>query len=334
MSHEITATDHVLTLNKSAWHSLGTTLPADAPERFDWELACKTAQLDWRIIMGPIKAACAVGTEVDNDSRFDGHEQFSNQTLDNRFAIFRQDTGEFFDIVSGSYHPFQNDRLFAWFQPLLDSKEVQITTAGSLRGGRVVWAQCDIINGNVDILPGDRVTQKIMLVSSHDKSCATRAVLHHERVVCNNTLNMATGKNSQIMKVPHTKNQELALGAVRDTLDTMRGQFEVSIEQYKKLAKYKVSFDGQVKFVEAVLDYEHKEGKKRTKRVEAVIDALRNAPGADIAQGTLWNAINALTYYTSHKSSDSADTRAFSQMFGSHVDLNDKALSIAAEIAA
>ena len=223
--------------------------------------------------------------------------------------------------------------MFRWFQPLLDTKEVQITTAGSLHGGRTVWAMCDIINGNEEILPGDDITQKLMVVGSHTKAFRTKVVRCVQRVVCQNTLTFASDSASQIMGVSHTKNQMDAMACIRESLDTITKDFKADTDNIKKLAGYGVTFDGQVKFVKEVLGVKESLKRKESARVEAVIEAIRNSPGADMAKGTLWGALNAITNNTTHNSGKEAENRFASVSLGANSRLNQKAYELALTIA-
>ena len=137
MTHGITATDSQIFLGKPAWHPLGTTLDADDAARFNWELACSKSGLDWRLLMAPLKVDGFGKRNQDNDDdhRYDGCEAFDQQEVPDKFAMIREDTGDIFNVCTSGYYPYQNKEMFRWFQPLLDTKEVQITTAGSLHGG-------------------------------------------------------------------------------------------------------------------------------------------------------------------------------------------------------
>ena len=333
MAHGITAADTQIFLGTPAWHRLGTTLEATDTARFNWELACKKAGLDWRLILAPLAIAGWVNNSDSDDRRFVGCEAFDGQEVPGKFAMVREDTGEVFDVCSQSYYPFQNTDMFKWFQPMLDTKEVQITTAGSLKGGRVVWAMCDIINGDTEILPGDSVTQKLMVVGSHNKRFRTKVVRCQQRVVCQNTLTFATRQASQVMGVSHSMNQMEAMVAIRESLSDVRKDFEVDADNMRKLARFNISFDGSVKFVREVLGVKEDNARKDSQRVEAVIEAIRNSPGADMARGTLWGALNAITNYTTHKAGDNAENRFASVTLGQNATLNHKATALALQIA-
>ena len=335
MTHGITATDSQIFLGKPAWPPLGETNPTTDAARFNWELACSKSGLDWRLLMAPLKVDGFGKRNQDNndDHRYDGCEAFDQQEVPDKFAMIREDTGDIFNVCTSGYYPYQNKEMFRWFQPLLDTKEVQITTAGSLHGGRTVWAMCDIINGNEEILPGDDITQKLMVVGSHTKAFRTKVVRCVQRVVCQNTLTFASDSASQIMGVSHTKNQMDAMACIRESLDTITKDFKADTDNIKKLAGYGVTFDGQVKFVKEVLGVKESLKRKESARVEAVIEAIRNSPGADMAKGTLWGALNAITNYTTHYSGKDAENRFASVSLGANSRLNQKAYELALTIA-
>jgi hypothetical protein len=55
-------------------------------------------------------------------------------------AVVRADSHEVLGVVGSGFTPLQNAQALAWFDPWLASGLVTLETAGSLRGGRIVWA--------------------------------------------------------------------------------------------------------------------------------------------------------------------------------------------------
>ncbi len=63
------------------------------------------------------------------------------------------------------------------------------------------------------------------------------------------------------------------------------------------------------------------------------LEVIDTQPGADIAPGTWWNALNAVTYMTDHQLGRSADTRMTSAWFGLNQTKKLKAINSAIEFA-
>ena len=67
---------------------------------------------------------------------------------------------------------------------------------------------------------------------------------------------------------------------------------------------------------------------------KAAFDVLETQPGAEMAMGTWWNALNSVTYITDHKLGRSADARMTSAWFGINQTKKLKATNLALELAA
>jgi len=67
--------------------------------------------------------------------------------------------------------------------------------------------------------------------------------------------------------------------------------------------------------------------------VAAVLDAIQSQPGAAMAQGTLWNTYNAVTYQVDHRAGRNIDAAVESSLFGSGSKLKIKAMDLALQYA-
>jgi phage/plasmid-like protein (TIGR03299 family) len=102
-------------------------------------------------------------------------------------GITRLDT---LGVVGAQYRVIQNIDAFRCFDPCVATGKVQYHTAGSLRGGRIVWVLARI-SGSLQIAKDDLVEKFILLSSSHDGSSPLTMAFTTVRVVCMNTLSMA-----------------------------------------------------------------------------------------------------------------------------------------------
>ena len=240
-----------------------------ADAELGFKLAFDAVEPSWNVSLAPIQVVDSfTPLEDDEQNRYNVTEGVAGRSVRNKFAIYREDTNDIFEIVGKSYYPLQNHQLFSWFQPFLETKEVAMTAMGSLHGGKTVWAQAEIINGDMEVTPGDNVQMKLMLMASHAMEFRTQAVLSPQRVVCQNTMDLATmAGNSQICGWKHTKNQEDVMEKVRETIDTAKGQFMMTFEQYKQLAKMDVKIDAQFDYFKVVLDKTSASVHKRTQNM-------------------------------------------------------------------
>jgi hypothetical protein len=116
-----------------------------------------------------------------------------------------------------------------------------------------------------------------------------------------------------------------------------------------KLAKYKemAAFLGSKRYnddslkdyfnrIFPVLAYNKEKGPQRkdlSKSATRALEIIGTQPGAQYAEGSWWQAFNAVTYLTDHEIGRSADSRLTSAWFGPNKNLKVKALETAVEMA-
>jgi hypothetical protein len=73
--------------------------------------------------------------------------------------------------------------------------------------------------------------------------------------------------------------------------------------------------------------------KEISKNAEIALNIIDQQPGAEYAEGTWWQAFNAVTFMTDHVIGRSADTRLQSAWYGYNKGLKTRALETAVEFA-
>ena len=81
-----------------------------------------------------------------------------------------------------------------------------------------------------------------------------------------------------------------------------------------------------------ITEEEKTEG-KRSKNADLALGVLHTQPGAEYAEGSWWQAFNAVTFMTDHLVGRSPDTRLQSAWYGYNKGLKTKALELAVEMA-
>ncbi|KAF0156636.1 MAG: hypothetical protein FD159_1673 [Syntrophaceae bacterium] len=127
--------ESMMYVGKTPWHGLGTPIPED--KKISVREAIIAAKLDWQVELRRIF------TEMP--------EGITNTGILDHFAVCRTSDNAFLGIVGSDYTPLQNEHALEWFQPFLDANEATLETAGSLKGGRQVWALARIRDGNMDV---------------------------------------------------------------------------------------------------------------------------------------------------------------------------------------
>ena len=321
MAHEIEIVNGKAShfyVGQTPWHGLGTKL--DSPPTI--EEGIRAAGLDWRVGLKPL---------------FTG----DGESVDHR-ATYRMTDGKIFGVVGPGYTPLQNNDAFSWFQPLLDSGEVALHTAGALQEGRKVWVLAKVNKPALEIADGDMVERFVLLSNSHDGTRAVRVGFTPIRVVCANTLRMAhdaSDEANRLVKVLHTKNVMGAIEGLRDMMQVANASFEATAEQYRKLARFHVSKADMRKYVKVVLGVEKEDDGKlpaqTLTKIREILVLAEKGKGNDApaVRGTLWAAYNGLTEYLGTSYGRSQDRRIDALWFGQNATLSSKALEIAIAMA-
>lgn len=174
MAHELTSWDDIVLHKTGAWHGMGTIVD-DAPNAMD---ALRIAKLDWRVEQLPISATMADGRVI---------------TSDRHLMNVRSDSGHELGIVGNDWVPFQNEDVASFIDSLVElDDQIQIETAGSIRGGQKIWflvkGESFSVRGRND---GDDVLHPYICVSNgFDGKTGFRVTPTSIRVVCSNTLHM------------------------------------------------------------------------------------------------------------------------------------------------
>lgn len=300
------------------WHGLGQEIkPADY---YNVEVFKKAAGLNFEV---GVEAIYRPNGELIQEAR----------------SFVRKDTNKLLGVVGPNTQPLQNWEAFSFFKPFLDEKIAALHTAGSLDEGRKVWVLAHIQGKNMEVIKNDPVEKYILLSNSHDGSMAVRIGYTPIRVVCWNTLSAAHGSAaSKLIRIRHTRNMRQDLEDVRSIMEVANATFNATLEQFKALARKSINQGDLRKYVNLVMTKKEDTTDAST-RMKNIIDGIivlhetgrgTNIPGV---QGTLWGAYNAVTEYLQWEQGRNEENRLKNAWFGSSVQTNEHALSVALDMA-
>jgi len=254
-------------------------------------------------------------------------------------ATYRKDYNGILGVVGPRYVPLQNKDAFEWFQPFVDAGECSLHTGGSLSNGQKVWVLAQLNRDPSEIVSGDEVQKFILLSNSHDGTTAIRVGYTPIRVVCVNTLAFAhSHKESNLLRIRHTRSSKTALDNVRDIMDNINAQFEATAEQYRFLASRDFNQADVQKYVKVLLGIDKKapeDIKTRTQNIMTEILATIEGPKQSMpgVRGTWWAAYNGFNEYLNYTKGRNTNNRLESLWFGQNGTDNNKALQLATEFA-
>jgi len=301
------------------WHELGTNItdPAIATDPTRFQIECG---LDWQVEKVPV--ICE-----------DTHQATTH------FATRRQTDGRVLGVVGPRYEVFQNERMFEWFAPFLESGEALFETGGSLKDGTIVWALAKVCDLEELVKPGDRVASYVLLSHAHDGTQSIRAGFTTTRVVCFNTLSAAhSSSESKLLRVPHTRSHEKALELIRETMELQTQEFKADADLYRKLAQTRVNEKDLKRYIQAALTdtITEEEFEDLSPQLQNQVDRAFELAisGMGNSGETLWDGYNGITQYLTWEKGRSEDSRLRSLWFGSARDLNAHALDVARQLVA
>ena len=203
------------------WHGLGNRLSAHQPLQ-TWLVE---AGMDWHIAQSDVLfnvAPDGLHIRPHTDAK----------------VLYRSDTLAPLSVVSNRYKVVQPDEVLGFYKDLVKAGGFELETAGVLKGGRKLWALAR--TGQESALRGgDKVKAYLLLATSCDGSLCTTAQFTSVRVVCNNTLQMATGDSKGAVKVPHSTQFDAA--AVKNALGLGLSSWDSFMRSLKELSQRPVS---------------------------------------------------------------------------------------------
>ena len=203
----------------------------------------------------------------------------------------------------------------------------------------MVWALAKV-KESFDLFGGDEVESYLLFSNPHQYGKSIDVRFTPIRVVCNNTLSLSLGMESErSIKVGHRV--EFNPGEVKQAL----GIASEKLKTYREMAEYlggkRFSMDSLIEYYNTVFPRtsdKRVQDKKLSaetlsRNAQACLEVLETQPGAEFAEGSWWQAYNSVTFITDHVQGRNADNRLYSSWFGTNQTRKRNALETAVEFA-
>ena len=311
MSHEIEMVNGVAQMayaGELPWHGLGTQVSDD----ISTDGMMEAAGLDWSVTKQPMYYMDDLGEmgEVPGKS-----------------ALVRSSDNKVMDIVGQDWNPVQNAEAFEFFREFVDSGDMKMHTAGSLKDGKMVWALAKVNDGfTIKTAQGEDSVESYLLFSNpHQYGKSIDVRFTPIRVVCNNTLTLSLNQNvDQYVRMGHQRpfNAEDAMATL--------GMAHKKLETYKEAAEYlcQKSYTS-----EQMVDYFNQvfpsASDRDSNKSRVAQEVMHTQAGANLGEGTFWQLFNTVTYMTDHTLGRNSDTRLQSSWYGQNQNVKKKALELA-----
>lgn len=313
-------------VGQEPWHGLGNRLtPNQSIE--DWKRA---AGMDWSIEEAEVRFVAAGNRNLGSIHAFPEQK-----------VLYRSDTKAPLSVVSSRYAVVQPTEILEFYRDLTEIGGFELETAGVLKEGRKLWALAK--TGHSGLLKGkDKIGGYLLLATACDGTLATTAQFTSVRVVCNNTLQIALGDSTGVVKVPHRSQFDAA--AVKRQLGIAVSSWDAFMVRTMALAERKITDSTAEVFLRRVLTYStaslpDRETVAVNERAIKAVGQLYagRGKGADLpsAAGTAWGLLNAVTEYVDHhRRARTDDHRIDAAWFGAGATLKQRAWDEAMKLVA
>ena len=317
------------------WHGLGVPVSNDLTV----EEMLEAAGLDWQVQKVPLFYRAM--TQVDAPApagvssifgRATGRTFKQEEYESGKYALIRDTDNKILTTVSGTWNPCQNHEAFTIFEEFVERNELEMHTAGSLKGGQLVWCLAKMKNEFV-LFNEDKTEQYLLLVNPHQFGRAIHIRNTPIRVVCNNTLTLSLSQDVEV-QANQTHRNVFDPEEMKEAI----GIATLQLEKYEDMARFICSKRYNMTTVQEYFDkvfpnMSVKRGNEHSRNSEICMNLLEEQPGAEFGEGTWWQAYNAVTYLADHVHGKDTEQRMNSAWFGQNASRKVMALNSAIEYA-
>lgn len=302
-------------VGQTPWHGLGHQLPAHQPI----EVWAQQAGMDWEIRETPVRFMTG------HSGNLGAIESFPDNKV-----LFRSDTHAPLSVVSQRYQIVQPREILEFYRDLTEVSGFELETAGILKGGRKFWALAS--TGQSGTLKGKDVSRGyVLLATACDGTLATTAQFTNIRVVCNNTLAIALGRNEGAVKVPHSTRFDAEV--VKKQLGLSVSGWKTFMDSMKALSERRMkNAEAQRFFLQVFTDTGNNRPQGITNesamaKTLSLYEGRGKGSSLPSAKGTAYGLLNAVTEFVDHeRRARSTDYRLDSAWFGQGAAIKERAL--------
>lgn len=262
------------------WHGKGVALA----EPLTSAPMARAAGLDWRTeLVGLVDAR--------------------GRAVESHRVVTRTDTGDHLGVVGLDYETMDNADAFAFLDSLVQDAAMVYETAGSLWGGRVVWALGRL--GDDWRIADDVHRPYIVVSTSHDGSAAISVQPTTVRVVCANTLRMSlASRKGGGIRYKHTRGYRARLAQAAQTLAITTAQSRAMAAWLEKLAAERAESALTARIIAELFPEPGEDATERVHRAHGErVDLFRArflTPEVMRSGPTAYALLNAATGYADH----------------------------------
>lgn len=327
-------------LDATPWHGLGQNLlqqmQAASPASYV-DVALDAAAM--RYTVGSMPMYLADGTEIK------GHKVSVRFNPDGTVAAT-------FAPVGDGYQHIQNEEAVSILRVLATDFGCVPAAAGVLGNGERCWMLMRLADATITPLPGDDVRGYFLLTWDHTGNMSLTGLGTGVRVVCQNTLTLATQGRKAWFAIRHTKSAGARLDEASKLISKLMEALKKTGDTFATMAGKRLDAKQIVAYIDAVIPNTSAAAvvapviQARRETVARLVHAGRGAAMANqlvnTADGSasLWAVYNAVTEYVDHVRPAEAQSKEGlikaqqSAIFGGNADIKAGALEHARQLVA
>lgn len=311
---------NIAAMRSTPWEEIGQDVHGvDSPE----EMLRRTG-LNWTVHRVPL------------EGRFRNHNNVEHKITSNTYALVRDADAKVLSEVPEKWKPIQNVEAFKFFSDFCKATDLELTRAGALKQGQLVWALAKMPRDFFTINKLDRVQSYLLFTNRHEYGTMLDIRLNPIRVLTKSTVTMPLEKSGeQVVRMGHMaqEHRELNVADADEIMTMARQRFSyhkknsltLALSQYRpnQLKHYFNSLFPAMSRDEA-------DGSKAYKRALELVETL---PGSDITPKSWWNAFCTVCYMCDVELGQQDPSRLFSAWYGPNKERKKKAMLLALEAA-
>lgn len=321
-----------------AWHYKASEQGVE-PNHYDGAIPVEDVRrrlFYWQAEASPV----FVKAPILNDS---GHHNGGThfKVVEDRKAILRSDNGDVLGMFKDSYAIHQYDEwLLNTVANIIDDSNLQIGSAGLLRGGGVAWVSVEMPE-TIKTKEGFPVRPHLLATTSHNGTLASTFKRVVTAVVCDNTLAGALGEDGSQFKTRHSKYSDSRIQSIRDAIGIVHSMADDVIAEIERLSSITVSnaeWDAIVdRLVPVGMDGDSRP--QAVSRAQNKQEAIRHmykydercAPWQGTALGAL-NCFNTFYHHITGKDESRVERNAMNALNGKTDDFDRQVLEIIKDV--
>ncbi len=252
-------------------------------------------------------------------------------------ALCRSDNHKILSTATEKWNHFENEEAIEFMDKFARSLGNRINFLGQVKGGRVVFGLSELQGEKFSLFKGkDEISSYLLLSNPHvyGQKFDVRFTAIRDR--CYNTLTQGLSRKGDLeVRISHRQKFDPVFA--EQALIAARVNMKKYQEMSELLAAKRYTEKSLTEYYNTVFPtLSNKKGRavdKLSRPGQMAFDAIETQPGAELGEGTWWQAYNSATYALDHLVGRNPDNRLYASWYGLNRIKKNQALRIACEFA-